>query len=94
MVQGKIIEPETPTIQLGPTPSGLISDSPPSSPIFTLDALLAATLPIYHGLAQAPNMLACIPSGSHRWEKFTGGRTLNETRQRHSWLNSRPEFKL
>ena len=34
MVQGKITETDTPTIRLGATPSGLISDSPPSSPIF------------------------------------------------------------
>jgi len=26
-------------------------------------ALLAAALPLYPGLGQAPNMLACIPSG-------------------------------
>jgi len=32
-------------------------------PIFTPDALPATTLPIYPGLGQAPNMLACIPSG-------------------------------
>ena len=32
-------------------------------PIFTPDALPAATLPIYPGLGQAPNMLACIPNG-------------------------------
>jgi len=33
------------------------------------DALPAATLPIYPGLGQAPNMLACIPSGlvSHNY---------------------------
>jgi len=31
-------------------------------PIFTLDALPAATLPIYLGLGQAPIMLACEPS--------------------------------
>jgi len=29
--------------------------------IFTTDALAAATLPIYPGLGQAPNMLSCIP---------------------------------
>ena len=29
--------------------------------IFTLDALPAATLPIYPGLGQAQSMLACIP---------------------------------
>jgi len=63
MVQGKISAADTPTIRLGVTPSGLISDPPPSSPIFTPDALPAATLPIYPGLGPAPNILACIPSG-------------------------------
>jgi len=63
MVQGNIIEADTPTIRLGATLSGLISHPPPSSPIFTPDALPATTLPIYLGLGQAPNMLACIPSG-------------------------------
>jgi len=32
MVQGKITEADTPTIWLGATPSGLISDPPPSFP--------------------------------------------------------------
>jgi len=63
MVQGKTTEADTPTIWLGATPSGLISNLHPSSPIFTPDALPAATLPIYPGFGQAPNMLACIPSG-------------------------------
>jgi len=63
MVQGEISEADTPTIQLGATLSGLISDPPRSSSIFTPDALPATTLPIYPGLEQAPNMLACIPSG-------------------------------
>jgi len=31
--------------------------------VFTPDALPAATLTLYPGLGQAPNMLACIPSG-------------------------------
>jgi len=43
---------DTPTIRLGVTPSGLISDPPSSHPIFY----------IYSGLGQAPNMLACISS--------------------------------
>jgi len=34
MVQGKITEADTPTIWLGATPPGLISDAPPSSPHF------------------------------------------------------------
>jgi len=65
MVQAEIPEADTPTIQLGATPSRLVSDLPPSSPppIFTPDALPAAILPIYPGLGQAPNMLACMPSG-------------------------------
>jgi len=31
--------------------------------IFTPNALPGKTLPIYPGLGQAPNMLACIPGG-------------------------------
>jgi len=64
MVQREITEADTLTIRLGATPSGLISDLPPSSPpIFTPDALPAATFPLYPGSGQAPNMLAGIPSG-------------------------------
>jgi len=63
-MQGKITEADTPTIWLGTTPSRLISDPPPSSlPHFMPDTLPAATLPIYPGFGQAPNMLACIPIG-------------------------------
>jgi len=62
-VQGKITEAHTPTVKLGATPSGLISDPPASAPIFSPDALPAATLPLYPVLGQAPNMLDCIPSG-------------------------------
>ena len=53
VVQGKISEADTPTTQLVVTPSRLISDPPPSSPIFTLDAFPDATLPLYPGLGQA-----------------------------------------
>jgi len=60
-VQGEI--PDTLIIRLGATPSGLISDPPPLSPIFTPDALRAATLTLHPGLGQTLNMLACIPSG-------------------------------
>jgi len=63
MVQEKITEADTPTIWVSATPSGLISDPPPSSTIFMPDALSAATLPIYPDLAQAPKMLVCIPHG-------------------------------
>jgi len=34
IVPGEISEADTPTIQLSATPSGLISDPPPSSPYF------------------------------------------------------------
>ena len=60
MVHGEISEAETPTVRLGAIPS---STHLPHSPIFTPGALPAATLQIYPGLGQAPNMLACIPSG-------------------------------
>jgi len=46
MVQGDIPEADTQTIWLGANPSGLISDPPPSSPIFTPDALPVTTFPI------------------------------------------------
>jgi len=39
-------------------------------PLFMLDALCAATLPIYPGLGQAPNMLACTPSGLVNYSNF------------------------
>jgi len=55
VVQWKITEADTSTIRLGATPTGLN--------IFTPDALPAATLPLYPGLGQAPNMVACTPSG-------------------------------
>jgi len=63
MVQGKITEADIPTNRLGATPSGIISNPSPSSPIFTPNVLPAATLPLYPGLGEAPNMLDCIPSG-------------------------------
>jgi len=47
-------------IRLGASPSGLISNPLPSSPYFTPDAVPAANLPIYPGLAQAPNMLGLV----------------------------------
>jgi len=65
MVQGEITEADTPTIGLGTTPSGLISKAihlhHPA--IVMPNALPAATLPVYPVLGQAPNMLACTPSG-------------------------------
>jgi len=63
MVQGKITEADTLTIRLGTTPSRLISNSPPSSPHFYAGCPSCRNPPIYPGLGQAPNMLACIPSG-------------------------------
>jgi len=46
---------------------------PPSPTIFMPYALPAATLPLYRGLGQAPNTLACIPSGvvrKHYYNKY------------------------
>jgi len=44
------------------TPSRLLGVHTSAIPtIFTQDALPYTTLPIYPGLGQAPNMLACIP---------------------------------
>jgi len=45
---------------------------PPTAPIFTPDALPATTVPLYPGLGQAPNMLACIPSAviHTQWHGF------------------------
>jgi len=63
VVQGRISEADRLIIRVGATPSGLISDPPPSSPIFMPDALPAETIPLYHGLGRALNMLACIRSG-------------------------------
>jgi len=68
-LQGKLSEADTPTIQVGVTPSGLISDPPPSSAILTPDAIPGATLPIYPGLEQAANrpVLACLPVAMKQW---------------------------
>ena len=63
MLQEEITEADTPTIRLGATPSGLVSSPPPPPPILTPDALRVANLPLYPGLGQAPNMLACKPGG-------------------------------
>jgi len=63
-VQGKTTEADTAnpgvhhSIYTYQRPTSLI---PPF--FFTSDALPAASLPIYPGLGQAPNMLACIASG-------------------------------
>ena len=46
------------------TPSRLLSaPTSATATIFTQDALPYTTLPIYPGLEQPPNMLACIPGG-------------------------------
>jgi len=64
MVQGKITEADSSTIRPNPLhlhyrfPNSIIS-----LPIFTPNALSAATLPIYPGLVQASNNAACIHSG-------------------------------
>jgi len=60
----KITQADAPTIQMDCHQSRLIGASTCAIPtIFMLDALPYTTLPIYPGLEQAPNMLACIPGG-------------------------------
>jgi len=60
----KIIQADGPTIQIVCHPSRLVGAPTSSIPtIFTPDALPSTTLPIYPGLGQSPNMLACIPGG-------------------------------
>ena len=84
MVQRKITETDTLTIRLGTTPSGLNSDPSSSSPMFWPDALPVAALPLYPGLRQAPNMLACIAGRKH----WLLGRLANAQRNRQptSWM--------
>jgi len=55
MQQGKITEADAPTIRLDATPSWLSVPPPPSSPIFTWNAIFVTTVPIYPGLGQALN---------------------------------------
>ena len=60
----KITKADTPTIQTDCHP--ILTNWCPNlyhPHHFTPDALPGATLPIYPGLGQAPNILACIPSG-------------------------------
>jgi len=53
---------EAPTVQVDATPFELRVSPPPQPPIFTPDALPAATLTICPGLGQAP-----IYAGLHKW---------------------------
>jgi len=60
----KITQPDAPTIWMDCHPSRLIGVPISAIPtIFMPDALPGATLPIYPGFGQAPNMLACTPGG-------------------------------
>jgi len=84
MVQGEISEADMPTIQLGATPTRLVSDPPPSPHIFMRDALPAATLPIYPGSGQASDMLACMPSGLvNQWLGTRATQTIKYDHQHH-----------
>jgi len=58
----KITKAETPTVRMDCHP--ILTNQCPNlrhPHHFTPDALPDTTLPIYPGLGQAPNMLACIP---------------------------------
>jgi len=60
----KITKADTPTVRMDCHPIQTIGAPTSAIPtIFTPDALPGTTLPIYPVLGQAPNMLACIPSG-------------------------------
>jgi len=60
----KITQAETPIIWMECHPPRLIGGPISAIPtIFMLDALPGTTLPIYPGLGQAPNMLACTLGG-------------------------------
>ena len=60
----KITQADAQTIQMDCHPSRLIGAHTSTIPtIFTPHALPDTTLPIYPGLGQALNMLACIPGG-------------------------------
>jgi len=72
MVQGKTTEADTLIIQLGATPSGLITD-PPLSFHFYAGCPSCHNIPLCTGLVgQAPNMLACITSGMVYYLRTTG----------------------
>jgi len=63
MVQGVILEADNTNNPDGHHSIRTNQRPIPSCTIFTPDALPVATLPIYPGLRQAPNMRDCIPSG-------------------------------
>jgi len=69
-------------------------------PIFTPDALPATTLPIHHGLGQAPNMLACIPSRLVKNEqaktemKHKGQKLLRQYQQQIVQISNRTRLRL
>jgi len=66
MVQGKVTEADTPTIWLGVTPSGLISNPPPSSPHVYAGCASCHNPPTLSDFGQAAFVLAYIPSGASR----------------------------
>jgi len=69
----KITQADAPTIRMDCHPSRLNGAPITAIPIiFTPDALPGTTLPINPGLGQAPNMLACIPSGLTNDREKTG----------------------
>jgi len=55
----KITQADAPTIRM--ECHSIQTNWCPNPTIFMSDALPGTTLPIYPGLGQAPNMLACIP---------------------------------
>jgi len=73
----KITQADTPTIRMDCHP--ILTNWCPHlchPTIVTPDTLPGATLPIYPGLGQAPNMLACIPGG-----------LVVENRKKSNWVS-------
>jgi len=83
MVQGRITEADTPTIRLGATPSGQISNQSPTSPIFMLDAFLPQPS-LYPGFGQATNI--CWTAYTVVWFSRTSGqKNEGERTTKGSW---------
>ena len=82
MVHGKITEADTPKIRLDATPSRLSVIHLHHSPIYTPDALSAATLPLYPGLGQmtvhTQSLMTMIPWGGGVFEQIVAASCVTE----------------